>query len=321
MVNNPAFDWNKFNSEFNSNLDAKYLPKLKQNKVIITGENGFIGKQLSNLLKKDSNILVYPISHNLLVPLQRYALSKRLHEINPDYIFHLAAYGNHSEQQDDTEMIGANVINLFNLLNESKDIPYKAFINFGSSSEYGQKDTWMNELDLPEPINMYGCTKLCGTYLARAFAKKYTKPIVTVRPFSVFGEDEAEHRFIPTVIRKLLLDEEITLDADAKHDWIYLADFLDALGLITDKAELLSGQVVNIGTGKEYSNLQVVEMLEIISRKKAKIKRVEGLRPDDSKTWRADISKLKSLEWRPKTIVSAGLYRTYQYYKNKYYGN
>lgn len=288
-------------------------------KVIITGSSGFIGSALKNKLLASGGYAIASISHNEL--LDQTALTKLVEDAQPNYIFHLAAYGNHSTQIDDQETFNANVVGTFNLLQATKNVRYKAFLNFGSSSEYGKKSTPMSETDLPEALTMYGCSKVAGTYLARAFAKKYDKPIITVRPFSVFGPGEADHRFIPTVVKKLLFNEAISLETTAKHDWIYIDDFLDALGLIADATSLLSGQIINIGTGREATNAEVVAMLEIASNKKAKIKKAQGLRLNDSQVWQADISKLANLNWHPKHPLPLALLRTFLYYKTKYYGN
>lgn len=292
---------------------------MPQFKVICTGSSGFIGSALRTKLENNPDYKVYTLPHYILQDYEK--LKSEIGVIQPNFIFHLAGFGNHSTQIDNQETFNANVIGIWNLLQATKDIPYRAFINFGSSSEYGQKNTPMSELDLPEASTMYGCTKIAGTYLSRAFARKYDKPIVTVRPFSVFGPDEGDHRFIPTVIKCILQGKELTLDPNGQHDWIYINNFLDGLGFVADNASLLRGQIVNIGTGVQMSNVEIVVGLEMIAQKKVKVKIVKNMRKNDSEMWQADISKIKKLGWYPKTRFYTGLAETYQYYKNKYYGN
>lgn len=237
----------------------------------------------------------------------------------PDYIYHLAAYGNMSHQKDIAMTVMANIIGTFNMLNESKELDYKAFIQFGSSSEYGKKNQAMAETDVLQPTTFYGASKAGATHLARAFALQYQKPIITVRPFSVYGEEEADFRFIPTICRSLILDQSFNLDEYGNHDWIYISDFIDGLFTIQEKVNYYKGEVINIGTGRMHTNKEIVQTLEKIAGKKALAVPMNNQRPNDSEVWMADITRLtKVFGWYPKVMLQEGLQKTYEFYKQKY---
>lgn len=280
-------------------------------KALITGANGFIGRHLVTFLNK-KGIQVFPIPHQIFKNLSQ--LKSEIKKIKPDYIFHLASYGNHSYQTEVKKMFVANVENTFKLLSVSNDINYRAFINFGSSSEYGRKFNSMKETDTLEADTFYGATKACSTYLCRAFAKQYHKAIVTIRPFSVYGEGEADFRFIPKVIHYLNNGEVMTIDPKPKHDWIYINDFISGVYTVLKNIQRLSGEVVNIGTGKQHSNLEVVHTLEKISRKKLKIALGQKMRSYDTVNWVADNRGLRNIGWKQKFSLKEGLKRTYDYY-------
>lgn len=288
---------------------------MKNKRILCSGSNGFIGQAIIKRLQAENSILTITRADYYLP-----GFKEKLTAFNPNYIINCAAFGNHFTQQDDQEIFEANVVKLFLLLQATQDISYDGFINFGSSSEYGQKKLPMCEVDFLEPLTMYGGTKAAGTMLARVFAKKYHKPIVTVRPFSVYGPGEADHRFIPTIIRSLVRDEEFPLDSKAAHDWIYIDDLVDGVLKVMELAKTLNGIAINIGTGKEYNNRAVVSLLTLITGQKPKIKELP-LRPHDSSMWVADNSLLKLCKWKPKVELLAGLKRTYQYYKGLYENN
>lgn len=231
-------------------------------------------------------------------------------------IFHCASYGNMSHQKDIPMTVMANLIGTFNMLKESIDIPYRSFIHFGSSSEYGMRESPMSELDRPNTTTFYGASKVGATYLARAFAKQFDKPIVTVRPFSVFGPGEADFRFIPTVIRSIIKDESFQLDGKANHDWVYIQDFIDAVFLVANRA--VSDGIVNIGTGRMHTNKEICELLKKISGKQYLAVPMEGMREDDSSMWLANNKYLTGLGWFPKHMLQEGLQKTWEYYKEKY---
>ena len=280
-------------------------------KYVCSGLNGFIGSNIKRML--DDKHTVVGISQQLL-----YApddLKTFFEEENPDYIVHLASYGNHSNQQDVALTIFSNIIGTYNMLSASKDINYKKFIHVGSSSEYGKKNFPMRETDMPETDTFYGASKVGATYIARAFAVK--KPVVIVRPFSVYGENEADFRFIPTAIKHLIKGTEMPLATAPVHDWIYVEDFISGMFLAAEKAE--NGEIVNIGTGRERSNKEIIEVLENISGKKLSYTESEGSKkPHDNLYWSADMTKLISWGFITKFPLGLGLMKTYEFYKDKY---
>jgi nucleoside-diphosphate-sugar epimerase len=284
-------------------------------KVLISGQSGFLGSALSKALSSKGYNVSRITQELLYSPSELKAFFLRE---QPDYIYHLAAYGNMAKQTDIPMTVMANLIGSFNMLKESIDIPYKAFINFGSSSEYGVKEEPMSELDVLQPDTFYGASKGGATLLARAFAKQFVKPIVTIRPFSVYGPAEADFRFIPTVIRSILNNQSFTLDEKAVHDWIYVDDFIEAVMLIAEKASNITNGIVNVGTGRMHTNKEVCELLKKISGKAYLATSLQGMRKNDSSVWMANNSYLTGLGWYPKTMLQEGLTKTWEYYKEKY---
>lgn len=278
-------------------------PKLK---IALSGSSGFIGSNIQRLMPGK----FVTISQDLLYSPDN--LAKFFEEEKPDIIINLASYGNHSNQDNPAMAVFANIIGSFNIMYASLNIPYAKFVQVGSSSEYGLKDHPMVESEGCDPETFYSSAKLGATYLARCFAKQYKKPIIIVRPFSIYGEGEADFRFIPTAIHSLLEGKEMTLDTQGTHDWIYIEDFIKGLELAIVNAQ--PGEIVNIGTGRETSNLQVAQVLENVTGLKLRYKE-NKLRPNDSNKWQADISKLISWGFTTKYPLGLGLAKTLQWYK------
>lgn len=270
--------------------------------ALISGSNGFIGKRLLfRLSSMDIEI----------VPLERYLLSTHIalknfiNKVQPDYIFHLAGYGNHYNQQDEKEILIANISNLFNLLQATKELNYKSLINISTSSVLLPTQTF------------YSATKLSGELIAKVFAEKYNKPIINIRPSSVYGENEADFRFIPKVINSLLTNKKIDVVLEPKHDWIYIDDFIYGMLTFIDHGQNLRGQSVNVSTGKQYSNEEVINILENIHGSKLNCNVTNNLRSYDTVNWEVDNTVLKSLNWEPTITFEEGLKRVYNYLKAK----
>jgi nucleoside-diphosphate-sugar epimerase len=306
---------------------------MKQNDkvVFITGGNGFIGSNLTKylvkkgfkvhlLVRKNSDlwrlknvkkkIKIYPGDIEDLKKLSRVIL-----KINPNYIIHLASYGNSSEENNLNKIVNANIIGLVNLLEASKNINYKKLIVCGSSSEYGFKDKPMIETDFLVPNSYYSAAKSSASLLSQSYALENKKPIVILRLFSVYGPYEEKNRFISTIITNALANKQILVTKEnVKRDFIYIDDVVNAFyNAMTTKINF--GEIINIGTGKQYSNKEVVKIIEDILNKKLKL----GVYPKrnwDTNNWVSNNSKAKRvLKWKPEFSIRDGLRETVRWNK------
>jgi len=310
---------------------------LPRKSILVTGGAGFIGANLireliklkydvSLILKKSSDLwrikeILNKVKVYYVDLLSKKKLTKIVSKINPTFIIHLSTYGNYRNQSDAEQMVDINIKGTLNLLLASKNIDYKIFINTGSSSEYGIKNKPMKEEDYLEPISFYAATKASATFLCKVFATEYKKPIVTLRPFSVYGPYENKNRFIPTIIKAIIENKPIKLTLGSqRRDFIYVKDIVDIYIKALSHEKKLSGQILNMGTGIEYTNDEVVKTLFKATGKKVKIEK--GAFPKrlwDTSHWVADISKTKKLlNWKPRNTLSDGLKKTYDWYRNEY---
>lgn len=299
-------------------------------RVFITGGSGFVGANLTRfLLKKNYSIHILNRSKQLPWRLKNLSASITVHKgdvtdakslkqillkANPDYIIHLAAYGAYHYQTELEKMVQVNIEGTKNLLEASKDIPYKCFINTGSSSEYGFKNKPMKETDFCDPVSYYAATKLAATNICKVFARINNKPIVTLRLFSVFGPYEEPTRFIPTIMKALLQKQQIKLTpGNQRRDFIYVDDVSTAYMKALSLGKKIQGEIFNIGTGKEYTNDEVVKKLFAGAKDTTEI--VKGAYPKrtwDTPHWKANISHVKNvLGWEAKRTLEKGLSQGY----------
>ena len=261
---------------------------------LVSGANGFIGKHLTQRLEHLGHKVI-PIFHKQEFP-------KVVDEI--DYFFHLAGYGNHSHQMEYEDILDGNVDYLWRIVHAYSP---KKFVYISTSSVYGISDKPMKENMQLGPKTEYALTKNIGEYISSYFFKEKTR---IVRPFSIYGPGEAEFRFIPTVIQAILERRQFPLVPDPVHDWMYIDDFLDGV-LIAAQGEK---QIVNIGTGRETSNADIVTMLGALMGKPPLVTVSESMRSYDSLHWCADNSLLQSMGWQQKHSLVEGLRKTILYY-------
>ena len=273
---------------------------LKNRTVFITGASGFVGSNLTRaLIKNDYSVHILNRSTNLSWRLKNISnritvhignitnvksLEQALQKTKPDYIIHLATFGAYHYQTDLKKIIEVNIKGTKNLLEASRNISYKCLINTGSSSEYGRKN----------------------------------KPIVTLRLFSVYGPFEESKRFIPTIMKSIAFKKPINLTSEnQRHDFIFIDDVSLAYFSALKKGSKLAGKVLNIGTGKEYTNDEIVQKLFKVTNKKTGVKKGAYIKRQwDSSHWMADISNAKKmLEWEPAYTIDKGLHTAYSWFE------
>jgi len=312
---------------------SKIMGISKSKTVFITGANGFIGANLINLLlekdyrihalvRKDANLwriknIAKKIKLHEADICQPEKLNKILKRVNPNYIFHLASYGNSSADTDLSKMINVNILGLKNLLEATKEIKYEALVITGSSSEYGFKNKPMRETDNLEPNSYYSATKAAATLLAQSFAMLNNKPIRIVRLFSVYGPLEENNRLVPIVINSAINNKQIfTTSGKVRRDFIYVKDVAEAI-LKVAKTKLKNGEIINLGTAKQTDNKEIIRIIGQILDKKLNVKIGNFVqKPWDTNYWVANTSKAtKMLNWKPKYTLKAGLKKTITFYK------
>ena len=220
----------------------------------------------------------------------------------PYHLYYFASYGNLHGQEYIPEIYHACVTKLMNLLEATKGTQCAGMVVAGSTSEYGNKTSPMTEDMSLEPKTFYGAAKVAATHLARVWALQNNFPLMVYRPSSITGVGEQSIHLIPTLIRSCLFQEPIPFVGEYMHDYIDVKDVCSALEILVESNR--KGEIFNVGSGVQYSNQQVRDMIEEICKKKAKITNAIKLNPQNiSDVWIADSTKMRSLGWKPKMTL------------------
>lgn len=211
--------------------------------ILITGSDGFVGKNLINFYKTKYNILTLNRKTNI----------NEVLKLKPNFIINSAA-----NIYEENGMFDSNVVLVNTLLNYVKDTGSR-MIQIGSSAEYGKKSHASKETDFLEPRNMYEATKAAASMLCVGIAKQYNLPVAVARPYSVYGNYEKDYRLFPKLLNAFTKNVSMTLN-QGYHDFIYIKDFVRGLDtLIHEDANKMSGDVVNFGSGIQTSNFEVLD--------------------------------------------------------------
>ncbi len=297
-------------------------------RVLVTGAAGFVGAVLVRRLLADGHE-VHAIVRASSSPWRladvdadlrwhaldlrdAAALDRALAAARPEVVFHLAAHGAYPAQTEVDDILSTNVTGTWNLLRGLGRRDYEILVNTGSSSEYGFRDTPMNEGDRPAPNSYYAVAKTSQTLLCQHVARAEGRPITTFRLFSIYGPYEEPTRLIPTIIRRCLSGEDLVLTSpQTARDFVFVDDAVDAY-LRFDRLATLSGEVINIGSGTQKTLQEVVDL--VLRHTGARVRCQWGTMPDriwDAQTWVADATKSRRLlGWEPHTSLDQGIART-----------
>ena len=170
-------------------------------KVVVTGGTGFVGANLVRRLVTEGHapaLLVRPgfaswridsIRDQITIHEVDFgdapALVAALEAIRPTWVFHLAAHGAYSWETDIGQIIQTNVIGTANLLAAACRTGVDAFVNAGSSSEYGRMGHAPAETEAGSPDTPYGITKATATAMCVSAAQTHATRIRTVRLLSL----------------------------------------------------------------------------------------------------------------------------------------
>ncbi len=131
------------------------------------------------------------------------------------------------------------------------------FIDFSTSEVFGSMAFRSSEEDVTvsgsagEARWTYAVSKLAGEHLAHAYYKQYNLPVVTVRPFNVYGPGQTGEGAIQIFIKRALNNEQIKIDGDGNQirAWCFVDDFVDCLIRCIENPKAI-GESFNLGNAR-----------------------------------------------------------------------
>lgn len=280
--------------------------------ILITGANGFIGRNLSEQLKD---------KYNLLIPLR--AELNFLNEENVDNYFrnhdidvvvHTAVVGGSRIEEHTDLALSQNLRMFFNILKNKRY--FKKMIYLGSGAEYDKTKPIISikEDDFGKsiPVDEYGFFKyVCSKYIEEQ------DNIVSLRIFGLFGKHEDyRYRFISNAIYQNILELPITINQNVFFDYVFIDDFVKIVDYFINNE--VKNKFYNIGTGKKIDLLTIANLINEIADKKSEIiVRNNGLNNEYTCSNKRLMSELDNLKFSEISDSIKILYNWYKENKNE----
>ena len=204
-------------------------------------------------------------------------------------------------------------------INEIKD----RFIDFSTSEVFGSMAFRSSEDDATvagsagEARWTYAVSKLAGEHLAHAYYKQYGLPVVTVRPFNVYGPGQTGEGAIQIFIKRALKNETIKIDGDGNQirAWCYVDDFVDCLIRCIEKPEAI-GESFNLGNARAV--ITILGLAQTVCRvlnSKSKIEFEPPLSADIAMRIPNVDKTYKILGFKAKVDLDEGIAKTATFFK------
>ena len=175
--------------------------------VLVTGAEGQVGTEIVRLA--DDGFRVVGLARRDLDISDRNAIAHRLDEHEPDFLINCAAYTAVDRAQDEPDLAYRINADAVGWLGEACDARGVGVIHFSTDYVFdGTKDGAYTEDDTPNPLNVYGASKLEGENRLRAATDRH----LILRVSWVFGR--IGRSFVDTIIRLAKERDELTVVDD-----------------------------------------------------------------------------------------------------------
>ncbi len=298
-------------------------------KVLLTGADGFIGSHLTHSLLKNGykvmalsyynsfnnygwlDFINVTSNKNLKIISGDITDSSFVNSIskNVDYIIHLASLISIPYSfLSPNVFVNTNITGTLNLLEAASSNKIKKFIHTSTSEVYGTAQyTPIDEKHPLNPQSPYAATKVGADSLVNSYFFSKSVPVVTLRPFNVFGPRQSARAIIPTIISQCLKKtKSLNLgNLNSIRDFTYVEDTVDAyIKTLRSENSKIFGETINIGSGYPITIEDLVKKIIKLTNYNGNLKiQKQRLRPHKSEVevLHCDNKKAKKLlQWQIK---------------------
>ena len=300
----------------------------ENDKIYIAGHNGMVGSAILRKLKsKGFNNLILKTSSELDLRNQS-AVNNFFEEEKPDYVFHAAAKvgGIVANNVYRAEFLYDNLLIEANIIHAAYKNAVKKLLFLGSSCIYPKlapqplKEEYILSGYLEETNQPYAIAKIAGIELCNAYRKQYGCNFISVMPTNLYGPNDNYHpensHVLAALLRKFIIAQkeqqpfvEIWGTGKPKREFLHADDLADACYFLMQHYN--EEGLINIGTGKDISIIELAELIKDITGYKGEIK-TNTSKPDGTPRKLMDVSKLNKLGWHHTISLREGIERVYK---------
>jgi len=301
--------------------------------IVVAGHTGLVGSAIFEALE-DRGESVIGINSKVVNLLDREATFEFIHNHKPQLVIDAAAVvgGIGANNQFRVEFLSKNLQIQSNLMDASHAANVDRFVFLGSSCIYPRdcakpiKEEYLMTGPLEVTNSAYAVAKIAGIELINSYRRQYSRRWISLMPTNMYGprdnfDLETSHVF-PALINRYVTARrkgasEVTLwgTGAPKREFLHSTDLASAVLLAVEKYD--SELHLNIGTGEDLSIKELSAKISQFSGFKGETK-WDKSKPDGTPRKVLDVSRLRSLGWKPKVSLDEGIRETIQYFESNY---
>ena len=300
---------------------------MKERKILVAGGSGMVGSSILRKLKEHGyNNLLLPKRSELDL-LDQSSVYHYLKRNKPDFIFIAAAKvgGILANDNFSADFLFENLQIQNNLIHGAHLADINNIIFLGSSCVYPRmapqpiKEEYLLTGPFEKTNEGYAIAKISGIKLCEHYKKQYNRNYFSVMPTNLYGLNDnynlRNSHVLPALIKKIHDAKEnekkeiiIWGSGEPKREFLYVDDLADAC--IHLMKINYTGEIINIGTGKDLTITDLAKKIISIVGVKVKLK-YDNNYPDGTPRKVLDVSKILGLGWKPKITLEEGIRLTY----------
>ncbi len=216
------------------------------------------------------------------------------------------------------DFIQTNVLGTQTLLDAARAAGVSRFVQISTDEVMGscQEGGYFTEASALEPNSPYAASKAAAEHLLRAAHVTFGLDVVTTRASNNYGPYQFPEKLIPLMITNALDDKPLPVYGDGLNvrDWLYVEDCCRAIDAVMHRGR--SGDVYNIGSRAEKTNLEVVHtLLDLLGKPRSLVNFVTD-RLGHDRRYATDPAKLENeLGWSPMETFETGIEKTVRFYR------
>lgn len=300
---------------------------IKNKKILITGGAGFIGSSLAHKLSEDKGNTITIVDNLLTGDVNRIpkmenvkfikgdvndnqVISSIFYGNSFDYVFHYAAVVGVKRTIENPIMVLDDLKGLRNVLDLCKNTSVKR-IFFSSSSEVYGEPVELPQHEYTTPLNSrlpYAIVKNVGEAFLKSYKQEYNLDYTIFRFFNTYGPLQSKDFVVSKFIAAALKNEDITIygDGSQTRTFCFVDDNIQSCVNAFMKDEV-TNDVVNIGSDKILTVLELAEMIIKVSGSASKIVHLPALEEGDMTRRQPDTGKMLQLLGKEPLSLEDGL--------------
>lgn len=298
----------------------------KNLKIYIAGHRGLVGSAIKREFERQGYTNLLYRTHKELDLLDTKEVTEFFETEKPDWVILSAAKVGGIKGNDTfpVEFFNENMKIQLNVIENSFRNNVKKLCFLGSSCIYPKnapqpmKEEHLLSSTLEKTNEMYALAKISGLKLCSAYNREYGTNYISVMPCNLYGlndnYDKENAHVLPMLVRRFHEAKEQNLPqvsvwgtGTPSREFMFADDLAKGVVYLMENKDAHEiGELINIGTGKEVTILELANMIKKVVGYEGEIV-FDTTKPDGTMRKLMDVSRINSLGWKAETKLEDGI--------------